>query len=174
MLLGRRWPRDINTLLASVKLVAQFADAVNQRLRDRLASTHPDFDWRTEARVGRTPVDVLGVDDGQTVLVEFESRRADPATNAVKLFRHFDEGTLDAPEAILFHVFSAYYDLSSGGVSSKRKDAEFVGRVAADALAGLAYHPLNFDLIPPKSGVNPPIGWRDVTDEMADRIATRL
>lgn len=150
--------------------MGQFADAVTERLRERLTSARPGYEWRTEVRVGRTPVDVLGEASDRTVLVEFESRRADPATNAVKLFRHYDEGTFDAPSAALFHVFSAYYDLSSGGVSSKREDAEFVGRVAADALEGLTYHPLRFDLVPPKGDADPPADWRDVADETADRI----
>lgn len=154
--------------------MSRFADAVNERVRERLASVRSGYDWRTEVRVGRTPVDVLGETADRTVLVEFESRRADPAANAVKLFRHYEEGTLDEPSAVLFHVFSSYYDLASGGVSSKRLDAEFVDRIAADALDGLDYHPVRFDLVPPKGDADPPTGRRDVADETADRIDARL
>jgi len=166
--------------------VGEFADAVQERLRERLAERRPSLDWRTEYRVGPTPVDVAGVgggtgvpgsdasesiDDGTLALVELEWRRADPADNSAKLFRHLADGALDDHDRIVVcQVFTAYYDLARGGVSSKRENAEFVGRVAAEAFDRVAYAPVNFDLDPPKRGGEWPDDWRDRADDCARRI----
>lgn len=119
-------------------------------------------------------MDVVGERDGLVVLVESETRRADPANNAVKLFRHVAEGTLEADEAVVCQVFSAYYDLDSGGVSSKREDAEFIGGIAADALAGLEYHAVDFPVEPPVRDGDPPEGWRATAGRTAEEIVALL
>ena len=86
-----------------------FADDAAERLRDALAGRLESHGWTTERYVSRTPVDVAG--DGQPLLlVELEWRRADPANNTVKLFRHLAEGGLDG-EIRLFQAFTRYYDL---------------------------------------------------------------
>lgn len=154
--------------------MGEFATRVQERLRDRLAATRPGYDWETEWSVASTPVDVAGRDDDTVALVELEWRRADPADNTAKLFRHLDAGRLDAARVVVCQVFTGYYDLASGGVSSKRQNAAFVGRVAADTFDSLAYLPVDLPLDPPKRGGDPPADWRDAVDDTAATIATLL
>ena len=151
-----------------------FADDVNARLRAALAERRPEFDWETEYPVGSTRADVGGETDAHLVLVELEWRRADPADNTAKLFRHLSEGRLDFERVSAFQVFTGYYDLASGGVSSKRENAEFVGRVAADSFEYLSSHPVEFDLVPPKRGGERPGDWPVVADETVDRLLASL
>jgi hypothetical protein len=154
--------------------VGAFATDVTQRLRDRLADARPAFEWKREYRLGTTPADIGGNAAGRLVLVELEWRRADPADNTAKLFRHAVEGSIDADRIVLFQVFTRYYDLTDSGVSSKRLNAEFVGRVAADAIEGLSYRPLPIDVDPPKRGGERPAGWREATDTVVETIDARL
>jgi hypothetical protein len=151
-----------------------FADDVQVSLCRKLSARRPGRSWETEYRVGGTPVDVVGVDADDLVLVELEWRRADPADNTAKLFRHLAEGTVDAERVVAFQLFTRYYDLARGGVSAKRENAEFVGRTAADAFDRLSYHPEEFDVTPPKRGGERPAGWRAATDAVAGRICDRL
>ena len=148
-----------------------FADAVNDRLREGLAERRPRFEWTREYRIAGTPVDVVGVAPERLVAVELEWRRADPADNTAKLFRHIHEGSVDR-RVTVHQVFTRYYDLASGGVSSKRANAEFVGRVAARTLPGLSYHPVEFDLDPPKRGADRPEGWEAVVESTVAEIAS--
>jgi hypothetical protein len=154
--------------------VGRFADAVNDHLREGLAERCPRFEWHREYRIAGTPVDVAGVSPDHVVAVELEWRRADPADNTAKLFRHLSEGALDGERVSAFQVFTGYYDLASGGVSSKRANAEFVGRVAADALTGFEYHAVEFEMTPPKRGGERPETWREAADGTADRIVELL
>jgi len=144
-----------------------FARDVAARLRERLATDRPALDWATEHHVAGTPVDVAGSEDDLLVAVELEWRRADPSDNAAKLFRHLSEGAIDADRVVVVHLFTRYYDLASGGVSAKRKNAGFVGNVAANTLDGLSYHPVTVDLDPPKRGGERPDGWQAAVDEAA-------
>jgi hypothetical protein len=144
------------------ELVGAFANEAQNHLRATLVEGAPGFDWTTEHRVGATRVDVGGRTGGLLVVVELEWRRADPATDTAKLFRHLESGALEAYEHVtVVQAFSGYYDLASGGVSSKRENAEFVGSVAEAALAGVTYHPIEFDLDPPKRGVDWPDDLRE-------------
>lgn len=151
-----------------------FAQAVQERLRDRLAIAHPGFEWTTEFYVERTPIDVVGERGDRMAFVEVESRRADPANNPVTVFRHATEDAFGGRSVVLCQVFSAYYDLARGGVSSKRKDAEFVGRVAADAFDSLEYAALDMPVDPPKAGGEFPDGWETAVDEVAGGISDAL
>ena len=167
--------------------MGEFAEAVQKRMCEGLTERRPAFDWETEHYVGGTPVDVVGVGGtpgdvvgpggADLVAIELEWRRADPADNTAKLFRHFstgNEGVLAAHQrVVVVQVFTAYYDLASGGVSSKRKNAEFVGQAAQRALDGVTYHPVKFDLDPPKRGGEWPREWREVADETVDAILDR-
>ncbi|GGL45920.1 hypothetical protein [Halocalculus aciditolerans] len=178
--------------------MGDFADDVHRDLRDALAARLPSRKWRTERYVERTPVDVATDDDAgrasrvapsgrshspvprfslapaalapnRVILVEVEMRRADPANNPVKLARYADEGAFDAP-VHLVQVFSGYYDLAGGGVSTKRENAEFVGRLATDALDGFTYDAVDLGFTPPKRGGDRPSDWRARVHETADRI----
>src|SRR6056297_1620668 len=144
-----------------------FATAVQDYLCDSLAASVLAVDWQTEYLIAGTPVDVAGVGDTHLYLIELEWRRADPADNAAKLFRHLDSGEITAEAVTVFHLFTNYYDLARGGVSSKRENAEFVGRMAAEAFDRVAYHPVNFDLDPPKRGGDWPDDWRGQADDCA-------
>lgn len=150
-----------------------FADEVNERLRERLASSAPEFEWETERYVAGTPVDVVGSREGEVVCVELEWRRADPADNTAKLFRHLVEGSLDAECVRVYQLFTRYYDLVDGGPNSKRRNAEFVGRVAAHSVSPLVYEPLEIEIDPPKRGGERPDGWRTAVDAAAERIGRR-
>jgi len=154
--------------------MGEFAAAVQARIREGLAERQPALDWETEHDVAGTPVDVSGQAEDRLVLVELEWRRADPVANAAKLFRHLDSGALDAGRVTVVQVFSGYYDLADGGVSSKRLDAEFVGRTAADALDPLSYHPLDLDLDPPRRGGDRPDGWGAAVDDAVSTISERV
>ena len=152
-----------------------FAEAVQQRLAETLAEQLPGFDWTTEHYVGGTPIDVAGIDNDHLLAVELEWRRADPADNTAKLFRHLAGGMLDNYETIaVFQIFTGYYDLASGGVSSKRENAEFVGRTAAERFDHLTYRAVDFDLDPPKRGAEWPDGWQAIADATATAIARRI
>ena len=74
--------------------MGEFADNVADRLRDALAERLPTHEWVTERYLGRTPVDVAGA-GAPELFVELEWRRADPANNTVKLFRHLAEGDIE-------------------------------------------------------------------------------
>lgn len=97
-----------------------------------------------------------------------------PSRQYREIFRHLDAEALDADYVDVFQVFTGYYDLADGGVSSKRRNAQFVGRVAAKALDSFTYHSIEFDLDPPKRGAERPTGWQALADDTAERIATRL
>lgn len=153
------------------------AERVQTYLAERLSESVPKADWETEYRVGNTPVDVAGKLEDSLALVELEWRRADPADNAAKLFRHAsgergEEG--DVRGVRVFQVFTRYYELSDGGVSSKRRNAEFVGETAAETLEGFEYAALTLNISPPKRGGVLPEGWRSEVDEAAEEIAEML
>lgn len=152
--------------------MGKFADDVQETLRDALAERLPSRTWVTEYSVRRTPVDVASP-DAPHVFVEVEMRRADPSNNPVKLARYTHEGEFVAP-LLLVQAFSGYYDLTSGGVSSKRKNAEFVGELGTEALDGFAYRGLDLGFTPPKRGGERPDGWRAGVEGVADEIAGLL
>jgi hypothetical protein len=152
--------------------VGEFADDVHEVLRDALATRDPNREWQTEWYVRRTPVDVAGTPattDVPLVLVEVEMRRADPANNPVKLARYASEGVFDRTIRLV-QVFSDYYDLAGGGVSSKRENAEFVGRLAATELDSFDYEAADLDVEPPVRGDDRPDDWRATVDEVADEV----
>lgn len=150
--------------------MGELATTVQERLRESLAERLSGLDWETEYRIAGTPVDVAGVGDSRRLLIELEWRRADPADNAAKLFRHLDEGAITADRVLVCQVFTSYYDLSSGGVSSKRKNATFVGRVAAETLDSFSYQPAELAIDPPKRGGELPDDWQGAVAETASRI----
>jgi hypothetical protein len=154
--------------------VGEFATTAQRYLRAGLDERCPSVTWQTEASVGGTRVDIAGDDGGERYLVELEWRRADPADNAAKLFRHLAEGRIDADRVTVVHLFTRYYDLVSGGVSAKRANAEFVGSVAAETLDALTYHPLTFDLDPPKRGADRPSEWRSAADAAVEETVRRV
>ncbi|GGN11900.1 hypothetical protein GCM10009021_09880 [Halarchaeum nitratireducens] len=161
---------------AQLQLVADFTDRVHARLRDGLAARHPARSWETEWYARRTPVDVAGVPDNAAaslLLVEVEMRRADPVNNPVKLARYAHEGDFDR-DVRLVHLFSDYYALDSGGVSSKRENAAFVGALASDHLDGFAYDALTLDVAPPTHGATPDGAWLTAVDEAAAAIGSLL
>ncbi|MFH5800361.1 hypothetical protein [Haladaptatus sp. CMAA 1911] len=145
--------------------MGEFAETVRDHIRDSLAERLPRFDWETEHRIGRTPVDVVGRTDDHFVAVELEWRRADPVNNTAKLFYYVDSGDLEGYDRIsVVQVFTGYYELASGGVSSKREIAEFVGNVTADSFEHVSFAPVTFGLEPPKRGDEWPDGWETVAN----------
>jgi hypothetical protein len=119
-------------------------------------------------------VDVVGQDGDRFVAVELEWRRADPANNTAKLFYYAADGAIEQDEIVVCQLFSGYYDLDSGGMSSKREVAEFVGETAAESVEGVSFHPVGLPIDPPKRGGERPEGWRARTDETAAEIASIL
>ncbi len=151
--------------------MGEFADDAADRLREALAERLPTHEWTTERYLGRTPVDVAGAGTPE-LFVELEWRRADPANNTVALFRHLADG--DRGRVHVVQLFTGYYDLQSGGVSSKRANAEFVGERVATTLDRVEYTPLTLDVDPPKRGGERPDGWGTATERAADRIETHI
>lgn len=150
------------------------AGRVLERLRDDLAARRPAYDWATEVAVASTPVDLAGRHDGTQVLIELEWRRADPADNTAKLFRHLHDGTVDAETVVVVQPFTAYYDLARGGVSSKRLNAVFVGERAADSDPRVHYEPLDLEIDPPKGDGPPPDGWATAVADAADAVCAAV
>lgn len=173
--------------------MGEFARTLQTAVRDGLASRTSGFAWREEYDVGGTPVDVAGVtgerdgdpvagdgdrdgtgDDAAAVLVavELEVRRADPANNTVKLLRALEAGALDRfDRVVVCQGFSAYYDLVDGGVSTKRENATFVGRLAADAHDHVSYRAVDLPVDPPKRGSDPPEDWPAGVDGAVAAVA---
>jgi hypothetical protein len=152
--------------------VGSHADRVTAELAAALAERRPDFTWTTEHYVGRTPVDVAGEGNGR-VFVEIEWRRADPANNTVKLFRHLSDSGVDGPVSVV-QLFTRYYDLQSGGVSSKRANAEFVGERIASTFDHVSYEAAILDIDPPKRGGTLTEGWQKEVEEAADELVEEL
>jgi hypothetical protein len=152
--------------------VGEFATTVQERLCRALAERRPAADWQTEYAIADTPVDIAGLGD-DLYIIELEWRRADPADNAAKLFRHLDDGAVER-EVSVVQVFTNYYDLARGGVSAKRKNAEFVGRIAAETVDRVSYTPVEFDLDPPKRGGEWPPEWEQTTETVAETIAAHI
>ncbi|SHG44282.1 hypothetical protein [Halobaculum gomorrense] len=147
------------------------AKRVQRHLRERLACVLPRYEWHEEHVVGDTPVDVAGVGDA-LVLVELEWRRADPANNTVKLFREFVETDLASSfdSVHVVQLFSRYYDLAAGGVSTKRRNAVFVGGRVAETVPAATFTAVTLGIDPPKRGGDLPEGWRESAEDAADRI----
>jgi hypothetical protein len=152
--------------------VGSDAEGVTAALAESLAERRPDFTWNTEHYVGRTPVDVVGVGPGH-VFIEIEWRRADPANNTVKLFRHLSESDIEESVSVV-QLFTRYYDLQSGGVSSKRENAEFVGERIASTFGHATYDAATLDIDPPKRGGDLPDEWRTVVADAAAELAENL
>ncbi|UIP00656.1 hypothetical protein Hbl1158_04665 [Halobaculum sp. CBA1158] len=152
--------------------MGEAASRVQRRLRERLASAVSGRTWHTEYPIGSTPVDVAGVGD-DIAAVELEWRRADPADNTVTLFRELAASDLDSTygSVTVVQVFSRYYDLRSGGHSTKRRNAEFVGERIARTVPGASFAAVTLDVDPPKRGGDLPADWRDAVDDVADRVA---
>lgn len=150
--------------------MGKFAKAVQNHLCESLAEHYPMGSWKSEFNINGTPVDIGGTKVDQLYLIELEWRRADPADNAAKIFRHLQGDHVKAEQVVFFQIFTGYYDLSRGGVSSKRKNAELVGEMAAQTFEKLSYSSVDFDMDPPKRGVD----WPDTWKEVADKTATTL
>ena len=154
--------------------MGEFATAVQEHICSSLNEKYTRQIWETEYNIAGTPVDIVGSNSNQLYLVELEWRRADPADNAAKLFRHFDTGEIEAEQVTVFHIFTRHYELSRGGSSSKRKNAEFVGQMAAETFDRLTYSPIEFNLDPPKRGTEWPEEWKKVADEAIDSLCNEI
>lgn len=144
--------------------MGEFATTVQSYLKGAVKKRCPSVAWGTEVSVAGTRVDIAGDSGEERYLVELEWRRADPADNTAKLFRHLESGAFETERVAVFQLFTGYYDLQQGGVSSKRRNAEFVGRVAAETVDRLSYTPVEFDLDPPKRGGAWPADWTAAAD----------
>lgn len=153
--------------------MGELARRFQELVREDLAA-RTDLAWETERRVAGTPVDVVGEGGGVLVVLEVEWRRADPADNAAKLFRHLVEGAIDADRVLAVQAFTRYYDLADGGVSAKRRNAEFVGGTGAERFERLSYVPLTVDVDPPKRGGEPPADLPATAAATAAAVAERL
>jgi hypothetical protein len=160
--------------------MGEHASQVQSWLRERLAVLQCSLDWQTEYTLGGTPVDVAGIGPDTLVLVEVEWRRADPVDNTATLFRHLVDGILasttdgSADSIVVVQLFTDYYDLVRGGVSSKRQNAEFVGDRIAGSFPHVSYHGLSLPLSPPKRGGSLPDDWHASVDAAAEQIGDVL
>lgn len=156
--------------------MGEHASQVQSALRARLAAAFPSLDWQVEYDVGGAPVDVAGRSESVFVLVELEWRRADPVDNTASLFRHLvadgSESALDeaAERIVVVQLFTAYYDLVRGGVSSKRRNAEFVGDRIAASVPHVSYHGLSLPLSPPRADGDLPDDWATAVDTVVESV----
>jgi hypothetical protein len=155
--------------------MGEHASQVQSVLRERLAESCPTFDRRAEYDLGGTPVDVAGVSDATLVFVELEWRRADPVDNTATLFRNFaasaDGSVLSTARTVVVQLFTASYDLARDGVSSKRKNAEFVGNRIVASFPHASYHGVTLPLSPPRADGDLPDDWRDAVETAAEYVA---
>ena len=151
-----------------------FATTVQEFIRDEMSIKHPSAEWETEYNIAGTPIDIAGRDAGSLYLIELEWRRADPADNAAKLFRHLHTEDIESENVVVFQIFTNYYDLSRGGVSTKRKNAEFIGNLAAETLSEVTYEPVEFELEPPKRGGERPQSWEDIATEVVHTLSKQI
>ncbi|WP_201741155.1 hypothetical protein [Salinigranum halophilum] len=157
--------------------MGEHASRVQSALRERLASAVEHLVWHVEYDLDGTPVDVAGVSDSTLVLVELEWRRADPVDNTATLFRHLADGVLRASTdrtVVVVQLFTAYYDLVRGGVSSKRQNAEFVGDRIATAVPHVSYHGVSLPLSPPRADGDLPDDWRDAVETAVGSVSDAL
>jgi hypothetical protein len=154
--------------------VGEFATTVQSYLKRALEERCLSVAWETEASVAGTRVDIAGDGGGERYLVELEWRRADPADNTAKLFRHLESGAFDTERVAVFQLFTGYYDLQRGGVSSKRRNAEFVGQVAAETVDRLSYTSVELGLDPPKRGGPWPADWKTAANAVADVLRDQI
>jgi hypothetical protein len=154
--------------------MGKFANSVRDYICDSLAVHYPTGRWAPEFNISGTPVDVAGRNADYLYLVELEWRRADPADNTIKIFRHLQEVGVDATHVILFQIFTDYYNLSRGGVSSKRQNAEFVGELAAHTFEKLSYSAIDFEMDPPKRGEPWPDTWKEVADSTVTALCEEM
>ena len=150
--------------------MGEFAQTVQNYLCESLAEHYPTATWESEFSISGTPVDIGGRNVDHLYLVELEWRRADPADNSAKIFRHLHSDRVEAEQIVFFQIFTDYYELSRGGVSSKRKNSEFVGEIAAQTFEKLSYSPVDLDVDPPKRGEK----WPDTWKKAADKTVTTL
>ena len=150
------------------------ASEVQAYICSRLDETHPGLSWQTEYQIAGTPIDIAGVNDELLVLLELEWRRADPADNSAKIFRHLVDEPPDVHHVLVAQTFTNYYNLVGGGVSSKRKNAEFVGTIAANSIEYLSYYPFDFPLNPPKRGTDLPNSWTEAAERTIDHLNGRI
>lgn len=154
--------------------MGEFAQTVQNHLCESLAEHYPTGTWESEFSISGTPVDIGGENVDQLYLVELEWRRADPADNAAKIFRHLQSDHVEAEQIVFFQIFTDYYELSRGGVSSKRKNAEFVGEIAAQTFDKLSYSPIDFDMDPPKRGEKWPDRWKEAADKTVTTLCNEI
>lgn len=163
--------------------MGEHASQVQSALRARLAASLPALDWQAEYDIAGTPVDVAGISESTVVLVELEWRRADPVDNTATLFRHLvadgERSALaeSADRIVVVQLFTAYYDLVRGGVSSKRQNAEFVGNRIAASVPHVTYHGVSLPLSPPRADGDLPDDWQTavetVVEYVCDVVVTR-
>ena len=154
--------------------MGELATRFQSYLRDQLSESYSSLDWKTEHRIAGTPVDIAGVGDETLLLIELEWRRADPADNSAKLFRHLSTGQIDQNHVTVVQIFTGYYDLATGGVSSKRKNAEFIGHIAEDAINSLSYYSVDFDPEPPKRGNDWKKDWKASAEKTLSEVSNRV
>ena len=147
---------------------------IQEYLAENLSKGTNSFEWHTEYPIGNNPVDVAGIKNNILIIVELEWRRADPSDNTAKLFRHVSSDTIDEQQVVVAQLFTSYYDLSGGGISSKRLNAEFVGKTAASAYTELQYHSVDLCIDPPKRGQPLPEDWQDAADDVLEFIKTQI
>lgn len=154
--------------------MGKLASTVQEYICDSLAVEGPDRKWETEYMIAGTPVDIAGKYDQALCLFELEWRRADPADNAAKIFRHLSEGKIESKQILVFQMFTSYYDLASGGVSTKRKNAEFVGDTASKTYEHLFYTPVELDIDPPKRGGELSDRWQTEASKTVTTLRAKI
>lgn len=154
--------------------MGKIATRIQRELAELLKREYQETDWRVEQEVAGTPVDIHGETDQHSIIIELEWRRADPADNTAKLFRHLEEGSLGSSNILVLQLFTEYYDLSRGGVSSKRRNAEFIGQKAAEASDRFEYSAVDFPLDPPKGDTELQDGWQSSVQVVADSVSSTV
>ena len=169
----------------SGKFSKDLAKALGQRM--------PSHCWSTEWKPvtgSRESVDVVGFpanasESQDIVLIEVELRRADPASNVIKIWQSIKNKGLPTARTsrtknavpkrlVLFQAFSKVYRLQKRpNMRKKANDAQFIGELFEKLNKQVRYEPIQFEYHPYK-GANQGGGARKkAAHKLSDRIFTR-
>ena len=105
------------------------------------------------------------------VLVEIQWRRANPVNNPVWLLRSLESDDFPARRTVLARVFTRDYDLATGGYLTRRRNAEFAGRLPDGPLSTVSDRAFTLDVALLRGTASLPAGWCLAVEPVSTRVA---